>query len=671
MLNEILFLRALLTHVDRLQDLLGEDWPELRERFDALLHELLSEPNEKALPARANRIYRWLSQTPAETLVRTLFRQASELARRLPPDTRNVSFTDLTTGERRSADLWVPGLSPDTLDQGLAASAEELAAAARELVQVLASSTTATKTAEHPAPTAETTLRKAYPDIAVNDAHLLAGCPVNFTVTLAANQSADTTGRVLLPDSDPHLEHALQVHLLFGGSSAWDTLIYSAAGGSSKAASFSLLAPTISGERELIEVRANFYLNQRWCGEGQRHLDVRRDAAVAPLANIPPPPVPPWRRALLLQPAALPSDLIVRIQKGAMPGEFLWSCLSPHLDLPPPADTRDARMSLGEDAATFVRRTFAPLAGKTLDRLSIADVCGAGEKIYCNTPPHFRNCYWAVWNAAAADGFRFVSVQIITDEPCVPWELMRLRDPERAPGVAAEFLGIRHSVGRWLASESAAMRQSITVRKVAVAASDYQNVAAISGKLHWAARERELMVGTYHADSVPLRSDAVLDFLEDGRVQAVHFACHGEMSVSDPDASLLVMEDTPNDLKPLAVARSEVCDGLGSEHPLVFLNACEVGGAAASLSLIAGFPAAFLYAGAALLVSPLWAVNDAHACTIAEEFYSEVFAAPGGKTMGEVLRDLRQRWKDEKHLTFLAYVLYGDPLARVEYRPSP
>lgn len=670
MLGEILFLRALLTHVDRLQELLGEHWPDLRERFDALLHELLSEPNEYARPARTNRIYRCFWQTPAETLVRTLFRQASELARRLPPDTRIVTFTDLTTGESRSADLWVPGLPPDTPDQGLAARAEELAATARELVQVLAT-TTAAKTAEHQAEPPETPMREAYPDIAVDDPHPVAGCAVNFTVTLAANQSADTTGRVLLPDRDPDLEHTLQVHLLFGGSSAWDTLIYSAARGSSKDASFSLPAPTISGERELIEVRANFYLNQRWCGEGQRHLDVRRDAAVAPLAAIPLPTVPPWRRALMLQPAALPPDLIVRIQKGAMPGEFLWSCLSPHLDLLPPADARDARMSLGADAATFVRRTFAPLAGKTLDRLSIADVCGAGEKIYCNTPPHFRNCYWAVWNVAAAGGFRFDSVQIITDEPCVPWELMRLRDPKRAPGVSAEFLGIRHSVGRWLASESAAMRQSITVRKVAVAASDYQNVAAVSGKLHWAARERELMVGTYHADSVPLRSEAVLDFLEDGRVQAVHFACHGEMSVSDPDASLLVMEDTPNDLKPLAVARSEVCNGLGSEHPLVFLNACEVGGAAASLSLIAGFPAAFLYAGAAVLVSPLWAVNDAHACTIAEEFYSEVFAAPGGKTMGEVLRELRQHWQGEKHLTFLAYVLYGDPLARVEYRPAP
>ena len=34
-----------------------------------------------------------------------------------------------------------------------------------------------------------------------------------------------------------------------------------------------------------------------------------------------------------------------------------------------------------------------------------------------------------------------------------------------------------------------------------------------------------------------------------------------------------MLEDTPNDLTPLAIARSEVCDGLGSRHPLVFLNA--------------------------------------------------------------------------------------------------
>lgn len=509
--------------------------------------------------------------------------------------------------------------------------------------------------------------RTAYPDIAADDVHPVATRTVNFTVRLSDRPSTDTTGQVRVPAAAEDVSYTLQVHLLFGAASAWDTLTWSPAAGTTKAAAYALAAPGVEGERALVEVRANFYLNSRWCGTGQRNLDVRRDDAVAPTADIAPPAVPPWRAALVLQPDALPPDLIVRIEKGGTAGDFVWSCLSPHLDFPAPRPGADG-MSLKEDAATFVRNTFAPLANKPLDRLKLADVEGAGEKIYRATPAYFKDCYWALWHDAARAGYAFESIQIVTDEPCIPWELMRISDRSRGAGVAPELLAIRHCVGRWLAGESSALRQRITVRRVAVAASSYGNVAAVSAKLPWAATEHALLVGSYHADAVPLTSTALLDFLEKGAAQAVHLACHGKMSIANPDASVLVMEDTPNDLTPLSVARAEVCAGLGTQHPLVFLNACEVGASAAALSLVAGFPAAFLYAGASALVSPLWAVNDERAHSIAEAFYREVFAAGGAKTLGEVMRELRSLWKSEQHLTYLAYVLYGDPMARIDYR---
>ncbi|HET7865885.1 MAG TPA: CHAT domain-containing protein [Burkholderiaceae bacterium] len=524
--------------------------------------------------------------------------------------------------------------------------------------------------AEPPATPATPATCTLFPDIAPDDLHPVAGATVRFTVALALQAVAGTQGGVMIPAEAPETVHTLRVHLLFGSQSAWSTLTCCAAQGGRTEARFALPAPTVAGDRELVPVRANFYLNQRWCGEGQRLLDVRRDAAVAPLPAIPLPEIAPWRNALTLDPGAQPPDLIVRIQKGAVLGEYVWSCLSPHLDLAAPANPADARTAFGQDAATFVRLAFAPLAGKSLSQLDIAEVCGAGESIYNNTPKHFRDSYWALWRAAKEGSFSFDSIQIVTDEPCVPWELMRLSDRARAPDEAPEFLAIRHSVGRWLAGESSALSQCIHVHKLAVAASDYAGVATGINPLPWAAKERDLLTATYHAEPVALKSGDMLAFLEGGGVQAAHFACHGKMSISDPDASLLVMEDSPANLKPKHVARREVCDGLGRQHPLIFLNACEVGGTAASLSLVAGFPAAFLYAGAAALVSPLWAVNDAHAHRIAEDFYQQVFKAGAGKPLGAVLRDLRARWKEEAHLTFLAYVLYGDPLAHVSYEPT-
>ena len=521
-------------------------------------------------------------------------------------------------------------------------------------------------TATSPPPT-RPRQREAYPDIAADDVHPVANATVHFSVSLAAKPSETTAGVVKLPETPPELEHKLLVHLLFGTASAWDTLTWSAQRGTIKAATFALPAPAIQGAQALVEARANFYLNQRWCGEGQRNLDVRSVAAVAPLAEIPLPEVAPWRRDLVLQPDAQPADLIVRIQKGAVAGDFVWTCLSPHIEFPPPTKDGDDRMSLKEDAATFVLSTFAPHANKPLEWMEMDDFEGVGEKLYRSTPTYFRDCYWALWHAAAAGGFAFDSVQIITDEPCVPWELMRMIDLAGKSDVAPELLAIRHCVGRWLAVESGAMRQHIGVSKVAVAASSYEGTT-VSPKLPWAASEHQMMVETYHAEDVPLTSVGLRGFLEKGAAQVLHLACHGRMSIPHPDASELMLEDTPHVLTPMSVARYEVCNGFGKQHPLVFLNACEVGAAGASLSLVAGFPAAFLYAGASALVSPLWAVNDERAGKIAEEFYREAFVAGGGKPLGAVLRDLRARWKQEKHLTYLAYVLYGDPMARVDYQ---
>jgi len=513
--------------------------------------------------------------------------------------------------------------------------------------------------------------REVFPDIDASDAHPLAGQTVNFVVSLGAKRSATTSGGARLPDTPPEQVLKIKVHLLFASASAWSELEWSAERNTITPATFALAAPAIEGESALVPVRANFYLERRWCGEGRRLLDVRA-AATTRLAQLPLAEEPPWRRELALQPDAVPPDLLVRIQKGATAGDFVWSCLSPHTDFPAPAQPADACMSLKEEAATFVRKTFAPLAGQLLSDLKLADMEGAGEKIYRNTPKYFKDCYWALRHQAESDGFAFESIQIVTDEPCVPWELMRMVDKQRAPGVAPELLSIRHCVGRWLADESAAMRQRIAVSQVAVAASSYDGVAAVGSKLPWAAKEKSLLTGTYHAQDVPLTSTDVRAFLEHGQAQALHVACHGKMSITDPDASVLLMEDTPSDLTPLTVGRSEVCDGLGSQHPLVFLNACEVGATAGSISLVAGFPAAFLYAGAAAVISPLWVVNDERAHHIAEAFYRAVFVPGGGRTLGDVMREVRRSWKDEKHLTFLAYVLYGDPMATIDYKtPGP
>jgi hypothetical protein len=82
-----------------------------------------------------------------------------------------------------------------------------------------------------------------------------------------------------------------------------------------------------------------------------------------------------------------------------------------------------------------------------------------------------------------------------------------------------------------------------------------------------------------------------------------------------------------------------------------------------------GWPQTFLDAGASACVAPLWSVIDENAKEVATRFYRLVFEEQ--KTMGEALQQIRFEWKGRRSLTFLSYVLYGDPMARVEWRPGP
>jgi CHAT domain-containing protein len=97
-------------------------------------------------------------------------------------------------------------------------------------------------------------------------------------------------------------------------------------------------------------------------------------------------------------------------------------------------------------------------------------------------------------------------------------------------------------------------------------------------------------------------------------------------------------------------------------HPLVFLNACQLGAGGKVLSLGSGWPQAFLEVGASAFIGPLWSVQDESARDAATLFYGELSA---GKSLGEALQTMRRKWLDGGSVTFLAYTLYGDPTAKV------
>jgi CHAT domain-containing protein len=196
-------------------------------------------------------------------------------------------------------------------------------------------------------------------------------------------------------------------------------------------------------------------------------------------------------------------------------------------------------------------------------------------------------------------------------------------------------------------------------------------MAVVSGRyerrirIKQAEREAAELRGKYDAADVAAMLPAVTRCLK-GRplAQAIHFALHGRYSPADAtnDGILLVDQKI---LGPIAVAGHKL-DEREDNRPLVFLNACQVGTGDALLGTYAGMGSAFLSAGAAAVVAPLWSVDDGKARTIALKFYEQVLEK--GLSPAEFIRDLRagfQQDADAVVVTPLAYQFFGHPQLKV------
>ena len=526
----------------------------------------------------------------------------------------------------------------------------------------------------------------AYPDIEVSEEHPVQSTTIDVEVRITFEKPKRTKGGINLPaDSNPYV---LDVHLLLGRESRWEKLTFQRPKGTISAAKFkNVKIPSLpevdhyGDKRVPTDIVVNFYLlapsegtdatairSARWCGEAVRRIEILPRPGM-PQTPIEPPETLEWRKYLHVSPTSPPPDLLVRIKKLAEK-EFQWTVLSPHQDFTH-LQAEDLHCELSAAPYTFMQDHFEKFAGKQLDQAMIQQLDQACELIYTASPAGFRKAYWDLRLGTGQDPEKrpaLETIQFISDEPYIPWELMRVADDNRAPDQEPEILALRHAVGRWIAPDSLELRQSLPVSSIAVFATDYAQVPKVKTKLKWALEERDNLVTNFKAVKYDVLDKVVGEFLLSGKAQVIHFSCHGRMNVQLPDQAVIELEDA--DLFAAKVWSTETRRGIGRQRPLIFLNACQTGAAGELLGFVFGWPQAFLRMGATACVAPLWSVIDESAKDAAAEFYRLVLTSGNKKSiaLGEALRAIRSQWKDKKSLTYLGYVLYGDPTATLDWR---
>jgi len=253
------------------------------------------------------------------------------------------------------------------------------------------------------------------------------------------------------------------------------------------------------------------------------------------------------------------------------------------------------------------------------------------------------------------------TLQIVSDEPWIPWELIKPYDSDGPTIINDDFLCARYEMARWVMPDAAPVAE-VTVREVVC-------IAPRDSSLSGVEREHDDLqsLSKLARNLTPPNptKGAVLQLLEaDQPVSLWHFACHGNYSDQTPnEAPLHLAGNTflyPNEIVGPAESR------LRKDRPFVFLNACRVGRLGLSLTGLGGWAKVLVgdcQVGA--LIAPLWEVSDDVAQAFSKAFYDASLKTTLAEAVRHARATVRRDYPDDP--TWLAYTLYAHPCARLNW----
>ncbi|MEJ5199537.1 MAG: CHAT domain-containing protein, partial [Anaerolineae bacterium] len=258
------------------------------------------------------------------------------------------------------------------------------------------------------------------------------------------------------------------------------------------------------------------------------------------------------------------------------------------------------------------------------------------------------------------------SLLITSDEPWIPWEIVRPFAVDRNGNVLYDDppLCEMFRLSRWLAGPGTPDQVQLK-RGAWVAPPGGAPAADAENRYFQELHRRQWQVSL---EGPLTRVADVQARLQAKSVQLLHFACHGNFDASNPDNSMVKLEGgyfSPAQLD----ARMRA--GLAAAKPLVFLNACHSGEIGFSLTGLGGWASTLIGWGASAFIGSLWEINGKLAAQFAREFYDRLWGINAfegqPQPLGQAFHEARLAIKaaDEANPTWLAYVLYGDPYGQV------
>lgn len=478
-----------------------------------------------------------------------------------------------------------------------------------------------------------------------------------FEVDLSMQRDASTTGDEMtfadIPVDWSSLDVDVEVfssNLSFGPGEERKQIRIMRAGDSVSAKFEAAVRADVPLEATTIEIVAMFSHGGRFSGVARKTLALAAPAKPEPKAPTT-SDAAPASGAVAIVPGASAPELTVKIIAAGGEGKYLWSLDAPQgrgLGAASWSGVSDIGRSTADFALTLLKECPRLKPGQHASVLQ-----GIGEDIWGATPKAFRDLYLKL-RQRIGPGF---PIQLVTDEPHVPWEMMH---PDSDAGIDdADHLFMVHPISRWFISSEGRMPASFKPGSIASFVPDYTDGSALPA----AVDEGSWLVSNLSAVAMEATYGAFTRFWGTGApsepVAVLHFAGHGQAEDA-ANAKLKLLDGW--------VYSSEVNSKvkLGQRFgTFMVINACEVGASEYRLGLISGWAARLADQGFGGVLAPLWAVQDEHASSVVRDYLRDFV---GGRPLGQAMLKARVGYRD-KSSTPYAYICHGDVMAAM-VRPA-
>jgi hypothetical protein len=257
------------------------------------------------------------------------------------------------------------------------------------------------------------------------------------------------------------------------------------------------------------------------------------------------------------------------------------------------------------------------------------------------------------------------SIMVVSTEPFIPWEIVHLKEPGQGVSDKGKFLG-QLGLVRWLHGNWPTENLRIANGRARYIIPDYPHP---KWKLPQAQQEIPFLEKRFAATPVQCQLAAVRQLLAQGEtVDLLHFAGHGTAEQGNIINARIALEgriEGANFIPAYLDATTvKMRANFGSDHPIIVLNACQIGRLGYQLTGIGGFAKAFLERGAGAFVGSLWSVGDYPARIFTEAWYD---ALDSGCNLADATIRAREAARKGRDATWLAYAVYGHPHAKLSH----